>query len=90
MPPYSPPWFLRNGYLMTIYIAQVAGQTWQNTLKVPPVAYQSHVFEGYEGVPIFGQWACPKKRTRHHHCHLWHYRQSRRPVDTRNFEPQGP
>ena len=42
--PIRRPGFLRNGYLMTIYIAQVAGQTWQNTLKVPPVAYQSHVF----------------------------------------------
>jgi predicted alpha/beta-fold hydrolase len=59
MPPYLPPWFLRNGYLMTIYIAQVARQAWQNTLKVSPVAYQSHVFEGFGGVPIFGQWACP-------------------------------
>jgi hypothetical protein len=61
MPPYSPPWFLQNGYLMTLYIGQVARQRWQSTLQAPPVAYQSQVFEGYQGVPIFGQWVCPEQ-----------------------------
>ncbi len=59
VPAFIPPWFLNNGYLMTLYIAQVARQTWEKTLKVPSVAYQPQVFEGYQGVPIFGQWAVP-------------------------------
>jgi predicted alpha/beta-fold hydrolase len=59
MPPYSPPWFLRNGYLMTLYIDQVARKTWHHQLNAAPVVYQSQVFEGYQGVPIFGEWACP-------------------------------
>jgi hypothetical protein len=46
---------------MTIYIDQIARKTWQSHLFVPTVAYRSQVFKGYQGVPIFGQWACPDK-----------------------------
>lgn len=60
MPPYSPPWFLRNGYLMTLYIDQIARKTWPTSLTAPPVAYQSQVLEGFERVPIFSHWACPE------------------------------
>lgn len=59
MPPYLPPWFLTNGYLMTLYISQVARRTWDRTLKHPLVQYKPHIFTGFQGVPIYGQWACP-------------------------------
>lgn len=59
MTPFTPPWYLNSGLLMTVYIAKVASRRWQRTLSVEPVPYQSHIFEGYGGVPIFGQWAVP-------------------------------
>jgi predicted alpha/beta-fold hydrolase len=61
MPAYLPPWFLKNGVLMTLYIAQVARRTWASTLAVPPVMYQPQRFEGHGGLPIHGQWANPTR-----------------------------
>ncbi|MGF1567961.1 MAG: YheT family hydrolase [Nodosilinea sp.] len=45
---------------MTVYIAQVANRTWAETIDLPPVAYQDHIFTGQGDVPIFGQWATPQ------------------------------
>jgi len=58
-PPFIPPWYLRSGLMMTVYMARGANRHWQDTLTVPPVSYQDRVFQGHQGVPIFGQWACP-------------------------------
>ncbi len=57
--PFLPPWHLRSGLIMTLYIALVAQRTWASTLQVPPVLYHDHVFRGQGEVPLFGQWAVP-------------------------------
>lgn len=57
--PFLPPWYLRSGLLMTLYIAWVAKHTWRRTIQLPPVPYQDHIFEGQGQVPLFGQWATP-------------------------------
>lgn len=59
MPPFIPPWFLNNGVAMTVYVAKVANRNWEKfTLEAEPT-YQSHVFEGAKGVPLYGIWAMP-------------------------------
>lgn len=57
--PFLPPWYLRSGLLMTLYMALVAPHTWTKTIQLPPVPYQDHIFEGQGRVPLFGQWATP-------------------------------
>lgn len=57
--PFLPPWYLRSGLWMTLYIALLAKHTWQRTIQLPPVAYQDRIFTGQGQVPIFGQWATP-------------------------------
>lgn len=59
LPTFLPPWPLRNGLSMTLYVALVANRTWQRTLDLPPVAAQDHIFMGQGGVLLFGQWAVP-------------------------------
>lgn len=44
---------------MTLYTALVAHRTWEQTVNLPPVLYQDHIFAGHGGVPLFGQWATP-------------------------------
>ena len=61
MPPFAPPWFLQNGLAMTLYTALVASQTWPQSIDLPPVAYQDHIFKGYGDVPSFGRWAVPQR-----------------------------
>lgn len=55
---YSPPWFLDNGLLMTIYVAMRSGQNWQETLQEPEPHYQKVVFTQGE-VPLAGWIAIP-------------------------------
>jgi hypothetical protein len=59
MPLFTPPWFLKNGLSMTLYIALVSNRTWEQTIDLQPITYQDHIFTGYGGVPIFGQWVTP-------------------------------
>ena len=58
-PPYIAPWYLRNGMAMTAYIALQAHKTWESTTSLPAPPYQDHIFQGSEGVPIYGQVSIP-------------------------------
>ena len=55
---FSPPWFLNNGLLMTIYVALRASKTWQDTLIETEPQYQKVVFTKGE-VPLAGWVAIP-------------------------------
>ncbi|MBW4664176.1 MAG: alpha/beta fold hydrolase [Chroococcus sp. CMT-3BRIN-NPC107] len=57
---YNPPWWLKNGVLMTVYTALVASQDWEKTTVHPEPPYQEKIFIGAKGVPIFGVVAIPK------------------------------
>lgn len=58
--PYYPPFFLKNGLAMTLYIAWWASQTAKPTTLEPEPTYQEVIFTGAGGVPIFGMVAIPK------------------------------
>lgn len=55
LPPYTPPWALRNGLVMTLYAAGWLSHHWQTLTVETEPTYQSHIFEGAGGVPIFGK-----------------------------------
>lgn len=55
---YSPPWFLDNGFLMTIYVAKRSSQIWQETISEPEPHYQRVVFTQGE-VPLAGWVTIP-------------------------------
>ena len=55
---YSPPWFLDNGFSMTLYVAMRSSQIWQETLTEPELHYQKVVFNQGE-VPLAGWIAIP-------------------------------
>ena len=55
---YSPPWFLDNGFLMTIHVAMRSSQIWQETISEPEPNYQKVVFTQGE-VPLAGWVAIP-------------------------------
>jgi uncharacterized protein len=55
---YSPPWFLDNGFLMTLYVAMHSSQIWQETISEPEPHYQKVVFTQGE-VPLAGWVAIP-------------------------------
>jgi len=57
---YNPPWLLRNGLLMTIYIASWASRHWQRTTTAVEPFYQEKIFVGAGGVPIFSLVAIPE------------------------------
>ncbi len=59
MPPYIAPWYLRNGMAMTAYIAWQASRTWETTIDLPAPPHRDHVFQGDDGVPIYGQISIP-------------------------------
>lgn len=61
MPPFIPPWPLRHGLSMTLYMALVAHRTWQRGLNLGPVPYQNQIFIGQGDTPIFGRWAAPPR-----------------------------
>ena len=58
-PEFRPPWYLKNGLAMTLYVDQVGRRIGSNPLNLPPVPYQDHIFTGQGGVPLFGRWAAP-------------------------------
>lgn len=58
---YLPPYQLKNGLLMTLYIAFRASKTWEeNVLETEPF-YQEKIFFGAQEVPIYGLVAIPKQ-----------------------------
>lgn len=57
---YNPPWFLRNGVLMTVGAALWGKNNWESVLNLPSPSYQQQVFTGAQGVPIFGLVAIPE------------------------------
>ncbi|MBE9214586.1 alpha/beta fold hydrolase [Plectonema cf. radiosum LEGE 06105] len=57
---YNPPWFLRNGVLMTVGAALWGKKNWQTALNLPEPSYQEQVFTGAQGVPLFGLVAIPE------------------------------
>jgi len=56
---YSPPWWLQNGLLMTVYTALFASRDWESTTIHPEPPYQETIFTGAQEVPIFGWVAIP-------------------------------
>ncbi len=58
---YIPPWWLKNGVLMTVHTALVASQEWEKTTVHPEPPYQEKIFAGAKGVPIFGIVAIPDR-----------------------------
>ena len=58
-PPFSPPWWLKNGLAMTLYTATQASREWESTIKDPEPFYQETIFTGAHDVPIFGWVAIP-------------------------------
>lgn len=58
---YCPPWFLRNGWAMTLYVALWCRRFWQqNTVDDGELPYQHKIFPGGGGVPIYGWVAIPE------------------------------
>ena len=55
---FSPPWFLENGLLMTIYVALRSSQTWTQTIAQTEPKYKRVVFTKGE-VPLAGWVAIP-------------------------------
>jgi predicted alpha/beta-fold hydrolase len=58
---YEPPWLLKNGTLMTVYVAFRASKHWQQYTIEPEPTYQEHVFKGAGDIPIFGIMAQPQR-----------------------------
>lgn len=57
--PFLPPWYLREGFAMTLYSAWYASRAWEKTITESEPDYQSRIFWGAGGVPIYGQVAIP-------------------------------
>lgn len=55
---YSPPRFLDNGFLMTLYVALRSSKTWQKTINEPKPKYRKVIFTQGE-VPLTGWVAIP-------------------------------
>jgi hypothetical protein len=58
---FSPPWYLSQGLLMTLYTVWFAPQRAQKLLQSAEPAYQEHIFTGAGGVPIYGLYAIPPR-----------------------------
>ncbi|WP_017316325.1 YheT family hydrolase [Mastigocladopsis repens] len=57
---YSPPWFLQNGLVLTVYTARWGTLHWERTINNPEPPYEEKIFIGAQGVPIFGYVAIPE------------------------------
>lgn len=57
---YAPPWFLKNGLLMTLYTAFIASREWEKTTFDPEPSYQEKIFTGAREVPIYGKFSIPE------------------------------
>ena len=69
---YSPPWFLDNGFLMTLYVAWRSSQTWQESLGESEPHYQKVIFSQGE-VPLAGWVAIPENPKGTVVANLWHH-----------------
>ncbi len=58
--PYIPPWGLQNGLAMTLYVAFWGSRNWEKTTIDAEPVYQTKIFTGSGGVPIFGMVAIPE------------------------------
>ncbi len=58
---FTPPWLLKNGFLMTLFAALRAGKAWENTIAALEPTYREHIFTGAQGTPIFGLMAQPEQ-----------------------------
>jgi predicted alpha/beta-fold hydrolase len=56
---YQPPFLLKNGTAMTVYLALKAANNWQDTIPFAEPIYQEVMFQGFGNIPIFGQIAKP-------------------------------
>lgn len=56
---YQPPFSLKNGTAMTIYLALRAQHLWQNTISISEPNYQEVIFKGFGNLPIYAQVAIP-------------------------------
>jgi uncharacterized protein len=57
---FEPPFFLKNGLLMTLNTAFNYSQNWQESINLSKLTYQSVIFQGYQNTPIYAQVAIPK------------------------------
>lgn len=57
---YQPPWFLKNGFLNTLYPAWVSVKNWQKILNYTEPKSQEIIFKGASNVPIFAQAVIPE------------------------------
>jgi hypothetical protein len=61
MHPFLPPWYLSSGLMMTLYVAKIANRRWQRLTPDPAPTYTPHIFQGAQGVPLFGIVAIPPR-----------------------------
>ena len=57
---YTPPWYLKNGLVMTFHFALRGYLIWERHTVEPEPIYHNHIFIGANGVPIYGKYATPK------------------------------
>lgn len=57
---FLPPWGLRSGFAMTVFVALQASRQWQQWTIEPEPPYRSQIFLGQGDVPIFGWVAVPE------------------------------
>lgn len=60
-PTYTPPFWLSNGLIMTLYTALYGQERLKNTTTLPEPVYREQIFTGANNVPIFGIVAIPEK-----------------------------
>ncbi|WP_245395457.1 YheT family hydrolase [Anthocerotibacter panamensis] len=65
---YQAPWYLKDGLWQTTATSYWYGTAWSWwgdrvpwLAGYPLIPWQEHVFEGADGVPLWGQWASPPK-----------------------------
>ena len=58
---YRPPLLLKNGLAMTLYTSFWSSRQWGKATPFPRPPYQDTVFQGADGVPIFGWVAMPER-----------------------------
>jgi uncharacterized protein len=59
-PSYSPPWFLQNGVVLTLYTALRVSRHWESTTHHPEPPYEGKIFIGAQGIPIYAWVAIPE------------------------------
>ena len=57
---YTPPSWLKNGFLITLYTALRASHNWESSINHSEPDFQEKIFTGAQGVPIYGKFAIPK------------------------------